>query len=407
MDVWFSSADESAAKEYILYCGQWARLLSIAAEDLGEVVIDDDKDIKARVVLFANGKRIHGLTSNPNAFRSKGGKLVLDEFAFHGDPDALWKAAAPIVTWGYPVRILSTYNGKGNRYYRMVDEAKKDADNPGGWSLHTTTIETAIDEGLAARVVGKPAANDNEKEEFRQACRDIAGDEETYQQEYMCNPVDEASAWLTWDMIVACESETAGRPDLYEGGLCYVGMDIGRKRDLTVIWVNEKVGDVSWNREVVSMKKASFAAQDAELLRVMTQYHVSRLCMDETGLGMKPVEDAKADHGAYRVEGVMFTNQSKQHLATIGKQAFEDRTTRIPARVDIRNSHHAVRKLQTTAGNPRFDADRTEVGHADEFWAHMLALHAAEGTGGGRWVPLGHEDAGAKAAGADDDWMPA
>ncbi len=31
-------------------------------------------------------------------------------------------------------------------------------------------------------------------------------------------------------------------------------------------------------------------------------------------------------------------------------------------------------------GNPRFDADRNEAGHADEFWAHMLALHAGETT---------------------------
>lgn len=374
MDVWFSSADESAAKEYILYCGQWARVLNLAAEDLDEIVIDDEKDIKARVIQFANGKRIHGLTSNPNAFRSKGGKLVLDEFAFHADPDALWKAAAPIVTWGYPVRILSTYNGKGNRYYRMVDEAKKG----NGWSLHTTTIETAIDEGLVARVLGKDAANDNEKNKFRADCRDIAGDEETYQQEYMCNPVDEATAWLTWEMITACEAQDAGRPELYAGGDCYVGMDIGRKRDLTVIWVLELVGDTCWTREVVSMKKAKFAAQDAEMDRIEATYRVRRWCMDETGLGMKPVEDAKERYGAYRVEGIMFTNQVKQHLANLGKEAFEDRTTRIPASVAIRNSHHAVRKLQTAAGNPRFDADRTEVGHADEFWAHMLALHAAE-----------------------------
>ncbi len=44
----------------------------------------------------------------------------------------------------------------------------------------------------------------------------------------------------------------------------------------------------------------------------------------------------------------------------------------------VRESHHAVRKVQTVAGNPRFDADRSELGHADEFWAHALALHAAE-----------------------------
>ena len=374
MDVWFSSADESAAKEYIRYAGQWARLLDIAAQDLGETVIDEKDQIKALVIEFANGKRIHGLSSNPKAFRSKGGKLVLDEFAFHPDADGLWKATGPIVTWGYPVRILSTYNGKGNRYYRMVDEARKG----NKWSLHTTTVEDAVRDGLAARVLGKETASGDEVAAFLADCREIAGDEETYLQEYMCQPVDEATAWLTWSLITGCEAADAGKPELYEGGDAYVGMDIGRRRDLTVIWVIERVGDVLWTREVVSMKKAKFSEQDAELDRIFSTYRVRRCCMDETGLGMKPVEDAKRRHGEYRVEGITFTGAVKQHLANLGKDAFEDKSARIPATKEIRASHHAVRKLTTVAGNPRFDADRSEVGHADEFWAHMLALHAAE-----------------------------
>lgn len=400
MDVWFSSADESAAKEYIRYGAQWAKLLDVAAQELGEVVIDRDQDVKALVIQFANGRRIHGLSSNPKAFRSKGGKLVLDEFAFHADAEALWKAAAPIITWGYPARVLSTYNGKGNRYYRMVDEARKG----NTWSLHTTTIEDAVAAGLVARVLGKESATEKEIAAFLADCRDIAGDEETYLQEYMCQPVDEATAWLPWAMITACESADAGRPDLYAGGDAYVGMDIGRKRDLTVIWVLERVGDVLWTREVVSLRKASFAEQDATLDRVFAAYKVRRCCIDETGLGMKPVEDAKRRHGEYRVEGVTFTGPVKQHLATVAKQAFEDKRARIPASKEIRNSHHAVRKLQTVAGNPRFDADRSEVGHADEFWSHALSIHAAEEPNA-RWRPLSAE-ASAKADADEDKFIP-
>ena len=56
IDVWFSSADESAAKEYIGYCGMWAQVLNIAAEDLGEIVIDKDKDIKSLSVEFSTKK---------------------------------------------------------------------------------------------------------------------------------------------------------------------------------------------------------------------------------------------------------------------------------------------------------------------------------------------------------------
>ncbi len=374
MDVWFSSADESAAKEYIRYCSQWVKLLKIAAEDLGEVVIEKEDDIKALVIQLATGKRIHALSSNPKAFRSKGGKLVLDEFAFHKQPEELWKAALPIITWGFPARILSTYNGKGNRYYRLVEDAKR----PGSkWRLHSTDILQAVDQGLADRIMGRdltPA----EREEWLAECRAQAGDEETWQQEFLCNPIDEATAFLPWDLIVSAEHADAGIPGKYMGGPCYVGMDIGRRRDLTVIWVIEKLADIYWTREVVRMKGKSFAEQDHELDRIFDTYRVKRCCIDQTGIGEKPVEDAKARHGTYRVEGVIFSSAVKQELATTGKRVFEDRLARIPKDKAIHESHHAVRKVMTAAGNPRFDADRSEVGHADEFWAHMLALHAAE-----------------------------
>ncbi|MFQ5776310.1 MAG: terminase large subunit domain-containing protein, partial [Kiloniellaceae bacterium] len=382
-DVWFSSADQSAAREYIDYCAQWARLFDVAARELGEVVIDAEHDIKAYIVQLANGRKITGLSSNPKAFRSKGGKLVLDEFAFHADAEALWRAARPIVTWGYPVRVLSTHNGRGGRFYRMVSDAEK-AEGP--FSLHTVTIEDAVAQGLADKIAGR-ALDEAGRRAWLAEQRAACGDEETWLQEYMCVAVDEATAWLTWELIVSAEHGAAGDPARYEGGPCYVGVDIARRRDLFIIWVAEQVGDVLWSREIVRLKNASFATQDAALARVFAGYDVMRCCMDQTGIGEKPVEDAKRNHGAYRVEGVLFTGPAKQHLATIIRQSYEDRKVRTPEDRAVREAHHAVRKVTTAAGNPRFDAERTEAGHADEFWAHALALHAAESAGQGRWRP--------------------
>ena len=375
MDVWFSSADTSAAKEYIIYCSQWAQLLNLAAKDLGEIVLDSKKDIKALVIEFANGKRIHGLSSNPRAFRSKGGKIVLDEFAFHDDAWALWKAAFPATTWGYPLRVLSTYNGKGNLYYRKVSEAKTKEGSK--WSVHTTPITVAVAEGLADKVHGKKLSA-HEREAFINDLRAGSDDEETFQQEYMCVPVDAASAWLTWNLIESCESEAAGLPELYEGGGCYVGMDIARRRDLTVIWVAEKdKAKVLHAREVIQLKGASFAYQKSEFRRIMERYKVVRACIDQTGMGEAVVEDLKARFGRFKVEGVLFTGPTKLDLANRIKTVFEDGLCRIPNDPDLRSSHHAVKRVLTAAGNPRFDADRTEVGHADAFWAHALAIHAA------------------------------
>jgi phage FluMu gp28-like protein len=372
IDVWFSSADQTAALEYIMYCKQWVKLLNAAAEDLGEIVIDKDKDIKTYSIQFASGKRINALSSNPGQFRSKGGKVVLDEFAKHAQQDELWAAAQPAATWGFPVRVISTYMGCGNRYYRMVQDAQQPNSK---WALHSIPIDKAVDQGLADKILGR-SLTPQERQDWLDEVREMAGDEETWQQEYMCNPVDEATSWLTWDLIVSAEHQGAGQPDRYTGGDCYIGMDIARRRDLTVIWVVEAIGDILWTREVVSLKGATFAEQEDKLASLMQRYQVRRLCMDQTGIGEAPTERAKATYGS-RVEGVLFTNSSKQTLATDLKHYFEDRRLRIPADKAIRDSHHSVRKQTTVSGNPRFDADRSEVGHADEFWAHALAVHAA------------------------------
>ena len=159
--VWFSSADESAAKEYIDYCEQWVKLFNMSAKSLGEVIIDSDKDIKALVIEFSNGTKIHALSSNPKAFRSKGGKVVLDEFAFHKNAMELWKAARPCITWGYPLRILSTHNGQNCLYYKFIDQTLKGKLN---WSHHKVPIQLAVEEGLVNKIYDRKTTKTEQEE---------------------------------------------------------------------------------------------------------------------------------------------------------------------------------------------------------------------------------------------------
>lgn len=392
LPVWFSSADESAAKEYILYCEQWAKIFKAAGAilNIGEEVLDKAKDIKALVIRLKNGSRIHGLSSNPTAFRSKGGKTILDEFDWHKDQARMYAAAKPCVTWGFDLRILSTYQSDTRLYAQFVKDAKKDAaaGKPPVFSLHTVTIHDAVDQGLLDRIMGRNTTA-AERERWLAEERAACVDENIWLQEYCCVPVDENDAFLTWDLIRPCEDEKAGNPELAGNGKFYVGNDIARRKDLWIAWVLEEVGDVLWTREVSTLKNATFAAQDAELDRIVDQYRPVRICMDQTGMGEKPVEDAKARYGEYRVEGVPFTGPSKQELAFGLRRKFEDRQTRIPADQDIRRAHHAVKKTTTVAGNIRFDADRTDKGHADEFWAHALAVHATDS--GGTGICLGSD----------------
>ena len=373
--VWFSSADESAAKEYILYCEKWVKLFNIATKPLGNVVIDSEKDIKAFVIEFANGTKIHALSSNPKGFRSKGGKVILDEFAHHLSQDELWTAARPCVTWGFPLRILSTHNGQNCRFYKFIEEINKGNSK---WSLHTTPLQLAVAEGLADKIYGR-VTTDEEKEDWIQEQRVDCFDEYTWRQEYCCEAIDEASSFLTYELINSCEAD-----DLYKvlsevKGDLFVGMDIGRKKDLSVIWVLELLGKVKYTRMIKEMEKTPFHIQQEVLANILKHKNLRRCCIDATGLGMQLAETAQIQFGKYRVEAITFTNKVKEELAYNLRTNFEDKTVYIPAEHQIREDLHSVRRVTSSSGNIRFDVEKSEAsGHADRFWALGLALHSAE-----------------------------
>ncbi len=57
--------------------------------------------------------------------------------------------------------------------------------------------------------------------------------------------------------------------------------------------------------------------------------------------------------------------------------AFEERTVRIPDNREVRADINSVKRFVTLAGNVRFDAEHTDRGHADRFWALAMVVNAA------------------------------
>ena len=320
----------------------------------------DRTTVRALEVSMRNGSRVTALPANPDTARGFSANVFLDEFAFHKDSHAIWKALFPVISKnGLKLRITSTPNGKENKFFELMTGT--DDGNP--WSRHVVDIYKAVADGLPRDV-----------EELRKAL----ADEDAWAQEFELQWMDGATAWLSWELINAVEDEKAGRPDLYAGGPCFVGVDIGRRRDLFAAVLLEEVGDVLWVREIAERRGATFAEQDMILDDLMARYRVMRVCMDQTGMGEKPVEDAKCRHGTSRVEGVLFTASAKLGLATGGKQAFEDRRLRIPQGVQaLRSDLHKLQKVSGPTGAPRFVADSDDAGHADRTWALFLALSAA------------------------------
>ena len=212
----------------------------------------------------------------------------------------------------------------------------------------------------------------------------------------------------------------------------YLGIDIGRHHDRSVFWVDEvrvsgsrfqvpgagevpssfaghltpdtrHLAPVAVARLVRTLSNTPFAEQLAfarELLALRRagggpvrqptdgggqalplqpagEYLIRRACIDSTGMGAPLAESLEREFGP-RVEPVVFTAAVKEDMAYRVKRRMEQRLDLIPDAPEIARAFGAVKKLTTVAGNTRFDAERTDLGHADEFWAKALADLAAE-----------------------------
>lgn len=379
-DTWVSSRDEMQARLFIEDCKAFANILQIAATDLGAQVVDEDGH-SAHVIQFANGKRIHSMSSNPDAQAGKRGSRVLDEFALHPDPRKLWAIAYPGITWGGSMEVISTHRGSDNLFNRLVLECKEGG-NPKGISLHTVTLQDALDQGfldkLKAKLPKDDVRQDMDAAEYFDYIRAGCPDEETFRQEYMCEPADDATAFLSYDLIASCNYSpgTAWErtPDSLEGPL-YMGVDVGREHDLTVFWVLDASGQVAKTRWVETMRGVTFSEQEERLWRILELPQLKRCCIDATGMGMQFAERA-AQRFRGKVEEVKFTAPVKERLAYPLRAAFEDKALQIPDNEEITADLRAIKKVQSAGGNVRFAADRGTNGHADRFWALALAWDA-------------------------------
>lgn len=228
-------------------------------------------------------------------------------------------------------------------------------------------------------------ATETDKKRWLKRQRRMCLSEDQWQEEFLCNAIDETTALLTYEMITNCErsdlatleSGLSTDPDHPDRRNLFMGMDIGRHKHFTVIYVGELCGTTIEVRSVKVFSKTKFHTQLDCVNELMKFYPITRGCIDGTGLGMMLAEEAQEQHGG-RIESVTFSPKTNEDLAIKLVREFEDVTVRIPDDATQRESLHSIRCIVTTAGNKRYDAPANDKnGHGDHFWALALMIHAA------------------------------
>jgi len=361
----FLSAGERQSRELMEKARQHCQALKIATDYCGNRFFKD-MTIKQLEITLPGGVRIIGLPANPQTARGFTGDVFLDEFAMHADDRDIWAAMFPTLLRGDgELDIASTPKGRSNMFYQLRGNSH--------FSTSLLTLPDAIQQGL-----------DVDEEEIRQAM----GDDALYRQEFLCEFLDEATAFLTYDQIAACVDPTLVThstvgPLTHESREMFVGVDVGRLRDLTVIWVFGTIGPMGPIGPIdtvalFELSNTPFRAQFDLLNELLSVRRVRRCCIDAGGLGMQLAEQCVERFGAHRVEPITFTAALKSQMASALRIAVEERRIRIPVDERIRNDWHSVERTLTEAGHFRLSASRQEGSHADRFWAAALALHATE-----------------------------
>lgn len=392
------SASKAQSVEFVEQCSKNIAAIGATAEAYSEPFADEmgATDILVQRIQFPNASRIMALPANPRTARGYPGNAILDEFAHHQDSYAIWAAIARQVALGHKLRALSTPNGEQGKFFDLAREfgladGVAPSLNPvkrGGWSCHWVDIHMAIAEGCPISV---------------EEMRDLFKDDETFAQEFLCVFLKAVGAWISLELIAACEDAgaTIDWPKGYQPiGPLFAGLDVARDHHATVFWLDEVLGDVAWTRMVLPIYAMPFFAEEgkpcqASLLLPWAEM-CTRMAMDATGLGVG-LYDWLNMKVPGRVMGLSFagTNDAgvriKTDLATRIKSNLEKRRSRIPYDPQIRAELQAIKREPTSTG-VRFDAPQIEVdtavaggqkikrfAHADRFWAKAMADLAAQG----------------------------
>lgn len=351
---------------------------------------------------FDNGSRLISHPCRPVRGKAKA-VVYLDEFAHYPKDREIYSSAIPVTTRGGRLLIGSSPLGAGGQFWEIFEQ--KIQAYPGfrrgiipWWAIpalckdlgearklapYMPTAERVMLFGLP-RLVGI----------FENMPLD------DFQQEYECAWVDEAVAWISWEEIkrnqvdaqagnhwfrqaktvddaMAAIEETAQaiREGKVEGVLAG-GMDVGRKRNLSEIgFVGKGTTEEMPLRLAISLANCEFDDQKAVVLKALEVLPVTKLLIDQNGLGMQLAEDVERASG--KAEGVDFTNATKELWAVELKVRMQRGKVPIPLERDLSYQIHSIKKKYTAAKNATFDTAANEAHHADKFWALALAVWAS------------------------------
>ncbi len=429
MNTYYMGTNKDMTSQYIKDVVLWAKKFNLAAGEMEEEIeILPDRDKTAITIFkvrFATGFEVVGLPSKALAFRSKQGRVVLDEAAFMENFKAILAAAKALTMLGGTIGILSTHNGEDNDFNQLVLDIRA---GKLPYSLHRTTLHDALDDGYYEHVVCPKRriepSREGREQWYRETLADFGDDAD---EELFCIPSQGTGTALPRTLIIRCMSEdipvirlfrkpafTYESEEVRSGdieGFCEefllphleqldpkrtssFGQDFARSGDLSVL--------IPLQEEQNTTRRAPFVLEMAgipfEQQKQVLFYVVDRLpcfnhgALDARGNGQYLAEVAAQKYGPECISEVMLTEGwYREHMPRY-KAAFEDQSIMLPQDADILDDHRALKQVKGVIRLPEGKTNKDgQQRHGDSAIAGALAFYASEQDGG----PLGDFHIGA------------
>lgn len=347
-------------------------------------------------VRFTNGSEVEAFPYALERLRGETCDFILvDEAAFIPDDEELFEGVLkPMLAtrWEKGAQLIacSTPWGMNNYFYRIFKDPRLAPE----WSHQVWTWREAVAEGVIPMSFIESEMQTKDMNFFKR--------------EYEVEFVSDDGSWLTQDLINCCldADERFWEFEEYHTGEFYMGLDLGKKVDYSVLTVVEKLGEELYVRHVKVWPLETPYSAVIGYVKVLSERWRSpyRILVDQTGVGEYVAEDM-LNVRVPNLEGIVLTGPKKVEIAGYLKQKMQEGckqdskgkwsgTSRlhIPYPEDSDLVRRIIAELNvekytlTKDGSIKFyHPDGT---HDDVFWSLALAIYASRSANGISITPL-------------------
>lgn len=414
-NVFYIAYNLEMTREFIGYCGEFAKAFGHAAE-VGEFLWTEEgkNEIKAFRVDFPSGFSIVALSSKPRSLRGMQGNVIIDEAAFHDDLDGLLASAQALTMWGGHIVVISTHNGADNPFNVLIEEIR--AGKTEG-VVQRLTLNDALAQGLFKRMcmrTGKPWSSEAEAAWEASLRKRYRGRDA---EELDVIPSKGSGIYFARATVAAAMAEgpqivRLRLPDGFElkpqrwrtdymqqlfdeqvrpiiatfdpRRRTYVGGDCGRKHDLSVFAFGQEDEFLNLHaRLTIEIRNCPFREQEQLLRLCMVKVPLFTAAkFDARGLGWSLAEAMQSDFGFERVEAVQTSQQTYLDGMPKLRSRIEDRRMVLPLDDAIRDDFTVVKLVR---GVPMVvertkdrGGDEGEKRHGDAVIAYMYLTMASD-----------------------------